>query len=187
MTEVLSIQRLPANALARLAEIDRSEHILRHYRVADGQLAVEETAFQVPDWDHVGHGEHSVRRLMDTWQPVVDAGGQLVGALQGSRLAGMALLRPELRPGMAQLALLYVSRAYRRRGVAGRLLAEVERIARRAGHTSLYVTATPSESAVGFYLAQGFAITPEPLPELFAKEPDDIHMLKALAERGSPA
>lgn len=46
--------------------------------------------------------------------------------------------------------------------------------------TTLYVSATPSESAVGFYRSMGFAPTTEPDPRLFALEPKDIHMIMAL-------
>jgi hypothetical protein len=55
----------------------------------------------------------------------------------------------------------------------------VEQAARDAGHETLYVSATPSGSAIGFYRSEGFAPA-EPLPELFEKEPEDIHMIKRL-------
>jgi hypothetical protein len=44
------------------------------------------------------------------------------------------------------------------------------------GATNLYVSAVPSESAVGFYLSQGFRPVGTPRPELFELEPEDIHM-----------
>lgn len=179
MGETITITTLPADGLAQLAAIDRSEHVTCGYRMVDGQLRAEAVDWRVPDWDHVGHGAHSVALLVATWQPVVDAGGPLLGAFAGERLAGLALLRPALRPGLAQLALLFVSRPDRRRGIADRLLVAVEGMARPAAQ-ALYVTATPSASAVGFYLARGFVPTHEPLPELFTKEPDDIHMIKSL-------
>jgi hypothetical protein len=43
------------------------------------------------------------------------------------------------------------------------------------------VSATPSRSAVGTYLRAGFEPTDDPVPELLAREPDDIQMEKALA------
>jgi hypothetical protein len=33
---------------------------------------------------------------------------------------------------------------------------------------------------VGFYTSLGFTLVDRPHPELFALEPDDIHMIKAL-------
>ena len=48
------------------------------------------------------------------------------------------------------------------------------------GHKRLYVSATESKSAVGFYLSQGFVPTQDAHPDLYALEPDDIHMIKIL-------
>ena len=45
----------------------------------------------------------------------------------------------------------------------------------------MYVSATPSGSAVGSYLKHGFEPTPYPHPELFALEPEDIHMIRELS------
>jgi hypothetical protein len=59
---------------------------------------------------------------------------------------------------------------------------EVERLAMSRNATAIYVSSVPSDSAVGFYLSRGFKLT-EPLPDLWAREPDDIHMLLALAQR----
>ena len=41
----------------------------------------------------------------------------------------------------------------------------------------LYVSAVPSESAVGFYLKQGFEPTEDVHPDLYELEPEDIHMI----------
>lgn len=38
------------------------------------------------------------------------------------------------------------------------------------------VSATPSGSAVGFYTSRGCRVVDAPHPELFAKEPEDIHL-----------
>jgi ribosomal protein S18 acetylase RimI-like enzyme len=95
-------------------------------------------------------------------------------------MVGIAVLRPGLSEGTAQLAGLFVSADYRRMGVAKRLTDEIVRLARESGARWLYVSATPSESAVGFYTSQGFRPTEHPNSELFALEPEDIHMIKQL-------
>ena len=66
-------------------------------------------------------------------------------------------MRYRLTETMAQLASLHVSREHRRQGVATLLLSEACRLARQDGAQTIYVSATPSESAVGFYLSQGFS------------------------------
>ncbi len=53
-------------------------------------------------------------------------------------------------------------------------------IARAAGHTTMVVSATPSVHTVRFYVGCGFAPMAEPLPELYALEPEDVHLSKSL-------
>lgn len=53
-------------------------------------------------------------------------------------------------------------------------------IARDLGDSQMVVSATPSQHTVRFYLARGFRVMAEPLPELVALEPDDVHMSKVL-------
>jgi N-acetylglutamate synthase-like GNAT family acetyltransferase len=103
-----------------------------------------------------------------------------LGAFDGDRLVGIAAFRPLLTETMAQLAFLHVSNGYRRRGIAAHLFDQVEGLARQSGARQLYVSATPSESAVGFYTSKGCVRTSTPHAELFALEPEDIHMIKPL-------
>jgi GNAT superfamily N-acetyltransferase len=81
---------------------------------------------------------------------------------------------------MGNLSVLHVSRSHRRKGVASLLTEEVARLARADGARRLYVSATPSGSAVAFYLGHGFEPTDQPDAGLLALEPDDIHMIKVL-------
>jgi ribosomal protein S18 acetylase RimI-like enzyme len=73
-----------------------------------------------------------------------------------------------------------VSRNYRRKGIASLLTEEVARLARAGDARRLYVSATPSGPTVEFYRSHGFQPTDEPHEELFALEPDDIHMIRDL-------
>jgi ribosomal protein S18 acetylase RimI-like enzyme len=173
------IKQLPASDIERIAEIDRSEHVTVLYRAEQGRLVAEEVDMAVPAWYSEGD-EYSVQAKLKHWRPILDEGGVLLGALDGEQLAGFAILRYRLDEGMAQLAVLHVSRPYRRQGIAGQLTEEVCRLARADGARSLYVSATPSNSAVGFYTNLGFTLVDQPHPELFALEPEDIHMIKAI-------
>jgi hypothetical protein len=40
----------------------------------------------------------------------------------------------------------------------------------------LYISATPSENTINFYLRSGCRVTAQLDPELFALEPKDIHL-----------
>jgi ribosomal protein S18 acetylase RimI-like enzyme len=175
----IEIRQLPASDLGRIIDIDRSEHISVLYRMRDGQLVAEDVNLAVPNWYAEGE-EYSVQAKLRQWGPILHEGGVLLGALDGDRLAGFAILRYRLDEGTAQLAVLHVSRPYRRQGIASQLTDEVSRLARADGARSLYVSATPSNSAVGFYTSLGFTLVDQPHPELFALEPEDIHMIKAI-------
>jgi hypothetical protein len=49
--------------------------------------------------------------------------------------------------------------------------------ARRRGAGHMYISATPSEHTVTFYLGLGCCVSASPVPELLELEPDDIHLL----------
>lgn len=166
--------------LARIGEIDRSEHVTQEYSYRRARLETRPVDLQVPTWSRSGDHEHSVQAKIDEWRPILDRGGTLLGAFDAEILAGFAIYRPHLAEGVANLAVLHVSRQYRRKGVASLLTGEVVRLARSDGATRLYVSATPSGSAVGFYRSLGFEPTDEPNPALYALEPDDIHMILEL-------
>jgi ribosomal protein S18 acetylase RimI-like enzyme len=177
---MIEIREMHESDIDRVADIDRSEQVTVGYFFRDGQLVSEEVDWPVPRWHAEGDSAHSVQGQVDAWRPLLEQGGTMFGALDGSLLVGLAIYRPQLTARMAQLAVLHVSNGYRRRGIATRLTAECIRLARRDGATELYVSATPSQSAVGFYRSQGFRLVEEPHPELYALEPEDIHMIMTL-------
>jgi GNAT superfamily N-acetyltransferase len=180
---MIEIKPLPKRDLSRLAEIDRSEHITIAYRYTDERHRALESwrvDWQVPDWPLEGEPDFSVSGMLRQWAPILERDGVLLAALDGETLAGIAMLRYHLADSTGQLALLFVSRPYRREGVASKLLLEVECLARQAGLQGLYVSATPSQSAVGFYRACGFDLADPVNPALFELEPEDIHLFKRL-------
>ena len=93
---------------------------------------------------------------------------------------GLATVHPTFEPGLAWLATLHVSRPHRRSGAASALWDAGVALAREAGARSLYVSATPTGSAVGFYLGRGCRLADPVHPGLFAREPEDIHLTCAL-------
>jgi ribosomal protein S18 acetylase RimI-like enzyme len=173
----IEIRELGADRIALIREIDRSEHIDMLYTVEDGRLRSEQVEFEVPQWDAEGDGDHSSARRITEFQPVVERGATLLGAFIDDLFAGIAIVDPLFEERTAWYAFLHVSRAYRRRGIASALWAAGVEIAADAGATSLYVSATPSSSAVGFYTSRGCRLAAPPHPALLAKEPEDIHLI----------
>jgi N-acetylglutamate synthase-like GNAT family acetyltransferase len=109
----------------------------------------------------------------------------VLGAFDGDQLVGAASLRYRLTEDVAQLVSLHVSRGHRHRGVATALAEEIMCLAQDSGARQIYVSATPSVSAVGFYRREGFELAEQVNEELFALEPEDIHMIKGLASSQS--
>jgi GNAT superfamily N-acetyltransferase len=178
---LVQIRRLPATAVSLVAAIDRSEHVDVQYQVIDGALQpIPATITEIPAWDPDGSGAHSVTAEIAFCESVVARGGILLGAFDGERTAGLAIVHPAFEPPLAWLAFLHVSRPYRRKGAAQALWNVAAEIARAHGAASLYVSATPTESAVGFYLEQGCRLARPVHADLYAAEPEDIHLVCSL-------
>jgi ribosomal protein S18 acetylase RimI-like enzyme len=176
---VVSVRRLEPSDVALVASIDRSEHVEVQYRVEEGRLV--ETSVKeadIPPWDPVGDGGHSVASHIAFCASVLADGGVLLGAFDGDgQLMGLATVHPTFEPGLAWLATLHVSRPHRRRGAASALWDAGVALAQEAGARALYVSATPTGSAIGFYLGRGCRLADPVHPELFAQEPEDIHLV----------
>jgi GNAT superfamily N-acetyltransferase len=171
---------LDRTELSRVGEIDRTERIDLLYDQRGTQLVARHGDWSASAWDPDGHGEHSVEVRVHALEHYVDAGGMAFGAFADERLVGVGVVVPHLRPGIAQLAFLHVSAAWRATGIGSRLSEQLEQIARSGGDSDMVVSATPSENTVRFYRGRGFQPMAEPLAELFELEPEDVHMRKAL-------
>jgi predicted N-acetyltransferase YhbS len=174
------VARTTASAAELVGWIDRSERIRRSYRHRNGGLDAVEVAFDVPAWDIAGDGEHSVASQVASLEPILARGALALSAQLDGEPVGCAVLEPRFEGTMAWLAWLHVTASARRLGVASALWEATMDAAIDAGATSMYVSATPSDSAVGFYQSRGCELADPPHPDLFAVEPEDIHFVKHL-------
>ena len=181
----VEVRRLGLDDVGLVALIDRSERVEVEYRVVDGALRRRPvTMVDIPPWDPDGDGPFSVAHHVQECRELVRGGALPLGGLLGGGLVGVAVVDPVFDPPLAWLAFLHVSAPARRRGVASALWAAATGVAGASGAECLYVSATPTGSAVGFYLRQGCRLADPVHPALFAKEPDDIHLVLPL---GGPA
>ena len=176
----IAYRRLDAADLDRIGEIDRTERIETMYVQHGARLEERAGDWSATPWSSEGESEHSVAHQRAACELYLAAGALGLCAFEGERLVGIGLVTPHVRPGVAQLAFLHVSHGHRGRGVGGHLAAALERLAREHGDTMMVVSATPSENTVRFYLGRGFEPMAEPFPELYALEPEDVHMHKKL-------
>lgn len=179
-SEEVAYGQLDVIDLERIGEIDRTERIRTGVLQHGDRLEEIEVEWDAPPWSADGESEHSVEHQRHECERLLRAGGAAIGAFDGGRLVGIGVVLPRLRPGIGQLAFLHVSDGYRARGIGVALTLELERVAREAGDVTIVVSATPSRNTVRFYLGRGYQPMQEPLPELLAREPEDVHLEKTL-------
>ena len=172
---MIEIRELAPDDLHLASDIDVTE---------DGRVVLEQRGTEITrraeEWHRPPRSAERWAEFEAGWRTFVPASGCALGAFVGAGLVGIATLRRSVRPGTDQLEALFVDRAHRRLGAATALVAGIEARARADGARLLYVSATPSASAVGFYTSRGFRPTTEPIPELLALEPEDVHMVLEL-------
>ena len=160
--------------LHRIAEIDRAEEILESYYMQNGELCLRPdqqtvTHFDKDELDEIIHRQHKL----------INTGGRVIGAFDQNTLVGVASVNGVKRGvchNYLKMDILYVSRSVRGQKVGQNLLEQCKAIAKRLGAEKLYISATPTKGTVDFYLKNGAVITKEIDPELFALEPEDIHL-----------
>lgn len=172
---MVNLRHMTGEELARVEEIDVSERGATVYAVAEGKLVLKEEP-----WQRQRRSAEKWQPHIEQWQTLLEQGGAAIGAFEDGRLVGVTVLRYRLTHCTAQLAALFVDRAHRRAGIASALTRELIRLAQAAGARDLYVSATPSESAVGFYTSQGFHLAQQVNEALYELEPEDIHLLRSL-------
>jgi GNAT superfamily N-acetyltransferase len=166
--------QLEAHQAALLGTVDRSEQIDALYRRVDGVLRLEPAQQAVTGWQ-----SEELDALVARLQRLPSRGGRAFGGWHDGRLVGVGAL--DATPVASaldtmRLDMLYVSAAHRARGIGRRLVELVARHARSLGATRLYVSATPTRASVDFYRRLGAEVLERPDPELFSREPDDIHL-----------
>jgi GNAT superfamily N-acetyltransferase len=167
-------RELEAQQTALLAAVDRSEQLDALYRSVDGVLRLEPAQQAVTGWQGP-----ELDALVARLQRLLTCGGRAFGGWHEGRLVGVGALDATPiagAPDMMRLAMLYVSAPHRARGIGRRLVELVARQARSLGATRLYVSATPTRASVDFYRRLGAELLERPDPELFSREPEDIHL-----------
>ena len=166
-------RRLSRDELPSIWTIDRREIVERIFIVHAGELVLRDAYFDIKGWPS-GAAEEGASLMAATY----DRGGAFLGVFEGPRLVAVAVVDTKAlgpRGDLVQLTFLHVGRDHRRLGLGRELFEAAWEFAAGLGAAGLYVSATPSESTVGFYLHRGCTVTAEPDPELFALEPEDIH------------
>ena len=176
---ILDYRLLKEKEYNRLSEIDRTETIEYIYHYKQGRLELVKEFYQIPKWS-----QDQVQEHVSTLNDIDRKGGFIFGAFDGSALVGIISLENEFigrNKDQLNLVGLWVSRNYRKLGVGKILVELVKEKAKEMGAKKLYVSATPSENTVNFYMNRGFDLAKEVNERLYELEPEDIHMICKLS------
>lgn len=170
----MNIRLLQRAEIPLIWQIDRREIVQNIYILQDGKLVLKPDYFDIQGWPP-GEAEHYTPILLDCY----DRGGMFWGAFENDKLIGVAILESKFigsQQDTLQLKFLHVSRDFRKQGIASTLFRLAVEKASALGANKLYISATPSEHTVNYYMRLGSVLAREIDPELFALEPEDIHL-----------
>ena len=169
-----TVRKLLREEVEKVWNVDRSEVIENIYHLENGALVLRPERHDVSGWPP-GEAEKYTPILLDCF----DRGGWFCGVFDGAELIGAVVVESKFigkNKDQLQLSFLHVSNPYRKSGLGTQLFELAKATARETGAKQLYVSATPSENTINFYLGLGCAVAAEPDPDLLELEPEDIHL-----------
>lgn len=170
----MEFRALERSEIEQIWTIGRREVVEHIYHLEDGELRLRPAYFDLQGWP-----PKSVRTMTPLLYESFDRGATFYGAFEENQLVGVAVLDtiwPGLRRDLLQLEMMHVSRDYRAQGLGSRLFEQARAAARERHARGLYISATPSENTIRFYQRHGSVVMGTPDPDLFALEPEDIHL-----------
>jgi predicted N-acetyltransferase YhbS len=170
----MNIRLLQRDEISLIWQIDRRERIENFYFLRDGSLVLKPDYFDIQGWPP-DEAELYTPMFLDCH----DRGGVFCGAFENDKLVGASILESKFigtGRDTLQLKFLHVSHDCRKQGLGKTLFNRAVEKAKKLGAKKLYISATPSENTVNYYLRLGCVLAKEIDPELFALEPEDIHL-----------
>ncbi len=170
----MKIRELERQEIRDIWSIDRAEVVDKVYYREDGELVLKPEHFDIQGWPP-GEPEQYGPILLDCF----DRAGTCYGAFDGETLIGATVLESRFigrEKDQLQLKFLHVSRQHRQAGLGRRLFEKAVAKARELGARRLYVSSSPSENTVRFYLRRGCRVTDDVDAALLELEPEDIHL-----------
>ena len=170
----MNIRELGREEIEGIWNIDRGEVIDNIYYYENGELVLKHEHYNMQGW-MPGEPEKYTPILYDCF----DRGGIFYGVFEFRRLIGAVVLESKYigkKKDQLQLKFLHVDRSYRKKGLGKVLFDKAVEKAQLMGARKLYISATPSENTVNFYIHLGCVVTDELDKELYEFEPEDIHL-----------
>ena len=98
------------------------------------------------------------------------------GAADENRIVGIILLCLELDHNRMIIDSFHVSADKRRCGIGMKLFETAKEEAKKRGAAALYVSASPAQETIDFYIKMGFRVNLNPIESYVHDEPRDIQM-----------
>jgi predicted N-acetyltransferase YhbS len=170
----MDFRTLQKHEITKFNEIDRSEIIENIYILKSGKLGLVKEYYHIKEWN-----SDQIESYVKILDGLDDRNGALYGAFDRSLLVGLIALDSTMigeSKNYLKMDKLYISKDYRNKGIGNRLVEMAKEKAKELGATKLYISATPSENTINFYLHIGCTLTEEVIKELYDLEPEDIHL-----------
>jgi len=164
-----------------LDDFERHQTVTRMMYVQNGRL-IEKAASFTEDWS-----PSRLREITKGIRAIVQRGGKAVAAYKGNNLIGFAAVEPELFAGeYINLDVIHVTKDRRGIGVGKALFQAIAEEAKELGGKYLYISGHPSVESQAFYRKMGCVLAKTIHPELYALEPEDIHLEYDLSKLPDP-
>ncbi|MBN1784696.1 MAG: GNAT family N-acetyltransferase [Candidatus Bathyarchaeota archaeon] len=176
----MKIRTISRSEVEQIKKINRSEIVDKIYYLDSGQLKLKNVFYNIKCWK-----ANELEKNVEHLYKIYDRGGYIVGCFEGDKLVGVAGLDSELfgkNREYLQLYFLHVDSKYRKTGIGKKLLNKVSLFAKNLMAKKLYISATPSQNTVDFYLNLGCQLVLELNPTLYQLEPKDIHLELSLSD-----
>ncbi len=170
----LVFRHLAADEVEKIWSIDRAEIISAVYYIIEDKLVLKDEHYDMTTWP-LGEPEIYAPLLQECHQ----RGGWFLGVFDGDTLVAVSVLDTHFlgpQNDSLQLKFLQISQNYRGLGLGRELFHRAAAEAARRGARKMYISATPSEHTIHFYMKNGCCRTATPDPVLYALEPEDIHL-----------
>lgn len=165
---------LARHEIPQVWTIDRSETIHGFYQVVHGVLQFKPGFELVAGWP-----DGEAAQYTPILQVCYDRGGWFYALFDQDLMIAVVVLDAlfiGMHKNLLQLKFLHVGQQYRGQGLGQYLFELACQQSLRRGASGLYISATPTENTIKFYLALGCQLCTQPDQTLFELEPEDIHM-----------
>ncbi len=180
---ILEYREMEMDEAEKIAEIDAAWYIKNAWRMnmKSGRYELVEINWKSTELPN-GYEWH-LQHLKDT----LKTGGKAFGCFEDDVLVGYATLEREIfgqRQKYVLLEQLFVSKAYRAKGIGKRLFSLCAKQAIQFGAEKIYLCAASAENTIAFYRKIGCKAAMEVNQKLFKEDPKDIPLEYILCEVG---